>query len=183
MMWFNALQSQNKPNCNERHRLYWKSFRAELCFSSFITFAWKWNLSASCVFYVFFTRSKRGGDRVTGGVSSSGNQRQRVLGVWPQTGDAVLLLSRGDVHRGLVWGVRSGRVKHGDSVRGSHRQVPADQSRGVRHVFHLHLPGAVHLWGGKPHVKPWLKMVFRNKIVNTSKFNVIVIWSPTAKLR
>lgn len=91
------------------------------------------------------TGDKRGADGVTGGVCPPGDERHLVLGVWSQAVDAVLFVGGEYLHTVCVRGVGDQPVKHGDPVHRCHRLRPADQSRGVRHILHLHLLGGVDL--------------------------------------
>lgn len=94
------------------------------------------------------TSSEGGGGGVTADLSTPGHQRHLVLGVRPQAVDAVLLVRGENLHAGLIRGVRAEPVEQGDFAQGGYGLGPADQSRGVGHILHLHLARAVDLWGG-----------------------------------
>lgn len=103
------------------------------------------NNSLESKFCLKRTRAEGGADGVTGGVSPPGDERHLVLGVWPQSVNAVLFVGGEYLHAVCVGGVGGQPVEHGDSVHRRHRLRPADQGRGVRHVLHLHLLGGVDL--------------------------------------
>lgn len=124
-----------------------------LVFNSFCTCNFKindtikWNLQLMLSHK--HTCSECGGGRVTGDVSTPGYERHLVLSVWSQAVNAELFVWGGNLYTGFIWGVGAWPIKHGDSVHRSHWLRPADQSWGVCHVLHLHLLGAVNLWGGR----------------------------------
>ena len=113
-----------------------------------------------------------GGVNITAMGSSMGHDGHLILSVRLQTVNAVLLVWGENVCTGFICGVGGGCIRHGDFVYRRHRLRPADQSRGVRHIFHLNLRGAVKFWVGSwgeegermearvSHTKKWVQLCY-----------------------
>lgn len=81
--------------------------------------------------------------RVAGHVTSTGDERHLILGVWLQAPNGVLVLIMCEIDGGTVTRHIFDSVGEFNAVNLSQGLEPSDQSSGVRDIFHLDLAGGI----------------------------------------